>query len=44
MTRVTHAALAAAACRVVQRPSYGFAAVLFDSGLDGGTFDTCRRA
>jgi len=30
-------------CRVVQKPSYGFAAVLFDADLDGVTFDSCRN-
>jgi hypothetical protein len=29
-------------CRVVEQPSYGFAAVLFDADLDGRTFDPCR--
>jgi hypothetical protein len=29
-------------CQVVEKPSYGFAAVLFDSDLDGGTFYPCR--
>jgi Glycoside-hydrolase family GH114 len=28
-------------CQVVEKPSYGFAAVLFDSDLDGGTFYPC---
>jgi hypothetical protein len=30
-------------CQVVEKPSDGFAAVLFDSDLDGATFDSCRR-
>jgi hypothetical protein len=28
-------------CQVVEKPSYGFSAVLFDSDLDGGTFYPC---
>ena len=28
-------------CQVVEKPSYGFSAVLFDADLDGRTFDTC---
>jgi hypothetical protein len=28
-------------CKSVYAPSYGFAAVLFESNLDGRTFDTC---
>ena len=28
-------------CQVVEKPSYGFAAVLFDADLDGATFDAC---
>jgi hypothetical protein len=30
-------------CQVVEKPSYGFAAVLFDSDLDGGTFYPCSE-
>jgi len=29
-------------CQVVEKPSYGFAAVLFDADLDGVTFYPCR--
>ena len=29
-------------CAAVEKPSYGFAAVLFDADLDGRTFDACR--
>jgi hypothetical protein len=28
-------------CQVVEKPPYGFAAVLFDSDLDGGSFHPC---
>jgi len=28
-------------CQVVEKPLYGFAAVLFDADLDGGTFSPC---
>jgi hypothetical protein len=28
-------------CQTVEKPSYGFAAVLFDADLDGRTFDAC---
>jgi hypothetical protein len=30
-------------CSAVEKPSYGFAAVLFDAALDGGTFYPCAK-
>jgi hypothetical protein len=30
-------------CSVVEKPAYGFAAVLFDADLDGGTFYPCAK-
>jgi hypothetical protein len=31
-------------CQVVEKPSDGFAAVLFDADLDGAIYDICRRS